>query len=248
MHDIVLEDKGTLPGWVTDHTAFRRWAYSADFPQVGQFGWLGDKLWVDLSTESDVHNQIETELTIVLGGLIKRQKLGRYWSDRMLLTNLATGLSCEPDGMFATWDTLRSERARLLGGHPPFGVEVEGTPDMVLEVVSRSSVHKDYDELPGLYWESGIAEYWRIDPRGKELRFDLLRRTATGFRAVRAPDGWRKSVVFGAAFRLTQTADPLGQPAYAAGSAVTAAIRERQGRSLTAPLRRAARARRRPRF
>jgi hypothetical protein len=31
---------------------------------------------------------------------------------------------------------------------------------------------------------------------------------------VRAKDGWRKSAVFGAAFRLAQTTDPLGQPAY----------------------------------
>ena len=65
-----------------------------------------------------------------------------------------------------------------------------------------------------MYWEAGVAEYWRIDPRGKGLRFDLLRRTASGYRAARASDGWRKSAVFGAAFRLTQTADPLGQPAY----------------------------------
>src|SRR5438874_2006891 len=151
MHVIVLENKGTLPGWVTDHASFRRWAYSADYPQVGQYGWLGDKLWVDLSMESDVHNQIKTEVTIVLGGLIKQQNQGRYWSDRMLLTNLVTGLSTEPDGMFATWDTLRAERARLLGGHPPYGIEVEGSPDMVLEVVSRTSVRKDYQELPDLY-------------------------------------------------------------------------------------------------
>jgi hypothetical protein len=39
--------------------------------------------------------------------------------------------------------------------------------------------------------------------------------SATCYRAVRARDGWRKSAVFGAAFRLTQTPDPLGHPAYA---------------------------------
>jgi Uma2 family endonuclease len=210
-----LEDRGTIPGWVVDHASFRRWVYSEDYPQSGQYGWLNGKVWVDLSMEQDYHNQIKTEVTIVLGGLAKRQKLGRFWGDRMLLTHAATGLSTEPDGMFATWDALQRQRVRLLGGHPPYGIEVEGSPDMVLEVVSRSSVRKDYRELPGLYWEAGIAEYWRIDPRGKELRFDLLRNTASGYRAVRARDGWRKSAVFGAAFRLAQTTDPLGQPAYA---------------------------------
>jgi hypothetical protein len=31
---------------------------------------------------------------------------------------------------------------------------------------------------------------------------------------VPGQDGWRKSAVFGAAFRLAQTADPLGEPAF----------------------------------
>lgn len=215
MHEIVLEDRGTIPSWVVDHASFRRWAYSPDYPESGQYGWLNGKLWVDLSTERDCHNQIKMRVAYTLIGLSDQKKLGEYWGDRTLLTNLATGLSTGPDGMFATWDTLQAEHARLIGGKPPDGIELEGTPDMVLEVVSRHSVRKDYKELPGLYWQTGVAEYWRIDPRGQELRFDLLRRTAGGYRAVRPRDGWRKSAVFGAAVRPVQTADPLGQPAYA---------------------------------
>jgi Uma2 family endonuclease len=215
MHEIVLEDRGTIPGWVVDHASFRRWVYSEDYPQSGQYGWLNGKVWVDLSLEHDCHNQIKMRVAYTLMGLSDQKRLGKYWGDRMLLTHLAAGLSAEPDGMFATWGTLQENRARLIGGRPPYGLEIEGTPDMVLEVVSRHSVRKDYKELPALYWQAGIAEYWRIDPRGQGLRFDLLRSTAGGYRAVRARDGWRKSAVFGAAFRLTQTADPLGQPAYA---------------------------------
>jgi hypothetical protein len=59
-----------------------------------------------------------------------------------------------------------------------------------------------------------VREYWLIDPRGPELRFDILRHGASGYRKVPGLDGWRKSVVFGAAFRFMQTADPLGEPAY----------------------------------
>ena len=52
-------------------------------------------------------------------------------------------------------------------------------------------------------------------PREQELRFDILRHGSGGYRKVNGQDGWRKSAVFGAAFRLTQTTDPLGEPAYA---------------------------------
>jgi Uma2 family endonuclease len=214
MHEIVLEDKGTIPGWVKDHTSFRRWAYSPDYPESGQYGWLNGKVWVDLSMERDSHNQIKTRVCHTLMGLSDQKQLGKYWGDRMLFTNLAAGLSTEPDGTFATWDTLRENRLRLIGGTPPDGIELEGTPDMVLEVVSRTSARKDLDELPDLYWSAGIPEYWLIDPRGRALRFDILRHTADGYRAVRGKEGWRKSAVFAATFRLAQTADPLGQPAY----------------------------------
>src|SRR5256885_8764701 len=44
-------------------------------------------------------------------------------------------------------------------------LELEGTPDMVLEVVSESSVQKDTKRLRQLYWQAGIREYWLVDAR-----------------------------------------------------------------------------------
>src|SRR5690349_17520762 len=88
MHEIVLEDKGTIPGWVKDHTSFRRWAYSPKYPESGQYGWLNGKVWVDLSMERDSRNQIKTEVAAVLVARAKQEQLGKYWGDRMLFTNL----------------------------------------------------------------------------------------------------------------------------------------------------------------
>lgn len=213
--ELVIEDRGSIPGWVKNHSSFRRWTRSAEFPTSGQYGWLGAKLWVDLSMERESHNQIKVRIAQALLNWSDHTQAGKYWGDRMLLTNLAAGLSTEPDGMFATWDTLRDGRVRVVGGRPSDGVEVFGTPDMVLEVVSRSSVRKDLKYLPKLYWAAGVREYWLIDPRGPDLRFDILRHGAGGYRKVSGQDGWRKSAVFGAAFRLIQMADALGEPAFA---------------------------------
>ena len=36
-----------VPSWVRDHDAYRMWARSDQFPEQGQFFWLGGALWVD---------------------------------------------------------------------------------------------------------------------------------------------------------------------------------------------------------
>lgn len=56
--------------------------------------------------------------------------LGTFYSGRTLLTNKAAKLSTEPDGMFATWDTLLSGRLRLAIGPTEVadGKEVLGWP------------------------------------------------------------------------------------------------------------------------
>ena len=62
--------------------------------------------------------------------------------------------------------------------------EFEGTPDMVLEVVSATSVRKDTEILRDLYWRAGIQEYWLVDARGDEPLFSILRHTARGYAAT----------------------------------------------------------------
>src|SRR5262249_37330292 len=93
-------------------------------------------------------------------------------------------------------------------------LEVEGAPDMVLEVVSATSVRKDTVELRTLYWAAGIPEYWLVNPLGETLEFDILRRTARGDVPVRKQAGWVKSGVFGKSFRLTRSVDATGLAGY----------------------------------
>jgi Uma2 family endonuclease len=63
---------------------------------------------------------------------------------------------------------------------------VEGAPDLVVEILSSSTARRDVGEKLRLYAESGIAEYWIVDP---ELEtFEFLENTPDGFR-VRLPEG-----------------------------------------------------------
>jgi Uma2 family endonuclease len=213
---VVERNSVTIPAWVDDLESFRRWARSEEFPESGRICFLDGEVWVDMSKEQFYsHNQVKSEFNITLGSLIKAIRLGRYIPDGMLLTNEDADLTCQPDGAFASTKSLQSGRVRLVQGSDEGFVELEGTPDMVLEVVSTSSVEKDYKRLRDLYWRAGIPEYWLVDVRGERLSFEILRRTAKGYVATRSVGGWLKSSVFGKSFRLTRRMDELGNPEYA---------------------------------
>lgn len=211
---VIQQEQQTLhiPDWVRSLASFRRWAKSDEFPSRGWYAHLDGQLWVDPSMESAAHNRLKSQFAIVLGSLADRAEAGYFFGDRMLLTHVGAGLSTEPDGMFVSSASVRSGRARLAEGED--SVEVAGTPDMVLEVVSPASVRKDTVVLRDLYWRAGVREYWLTDPRGGGLTFDILRRGPKGYAAVRRSGGWLKSVVFGRSFRLTRREDALGMPTY----------------------------------
>jgi Uma2 family endonuclease len=91
---------------------------------------------------------------------------------------------------------------------------MEGSPGMVLEIVSAASVRKDTVLLRQAYFEAGIREYWLVDARREPIRFDILRRSTKGYTATRKRDGWLSSVVFGQSFQFTQRRNAVGHPEY----------------------------------
>src|SRR5205823_5487874 len=159
-----------IPAWVVDRLSFRRWLNSDTFPEVGRIGFLAGEVWVDMSKEQIFsHNQIKQEFNLVLGSLAKQEKRGRYFPDGAYLSNALAEFTVQPDGTFVSWAALRTGRVRLVEGTRQGFLELEGSPDMVLEIVSDSSVTKDNTRLPELYWQAEIKEYWLVDVRGERL-------------------------------------------------------------------------------
>jgi Uma2 family endonuclease len=212
---VVIGDEVVIPGWVVDLESFNQWCRSEEFPEKVRICYLAGEIWVDLSMEQIFsHNQVKTKFIMTLGTLVESAQLGYFFADGQHLSHPDADLSAQPDGIFASWDSVRSGRVRLIEGATGGYVDLEGTPDMVLEIVSPKSVRKDTAVLRDLYWRAGIPEYWLVDARGESPRFDIFRRTARGYVASRRQDGWLKSAVFGRAFQLTRQTDPLGHPLY----------------------------------
>jgi Uma2 family endonuclease len=213
MATVIIEGEVRIPGWVVDLPSFRGWCGSDEFPEEGRIDYIKGEVWVDRGGEYLFgHNPARTEFTTVLGSLVKRERLGRYFTDGLRLRNRDADLLVVPDGLFVSAEGFR-ERARISEARRRGYVEVEGTPDMVLEVVSDGSEQRT-KRLRALYREAGVREYWLVDVRGERLRFDVFRHAATGYAAVRKRDGWVRSAVLGKSFRLTRQADEFGHPEY----------------------------------
>ena len=213
----VLVDSSCLhvPGWVNDIHAFRRWTEEDDFPEEGRVSWLRGEVWADMSGEQiSTHVAVKTEFAAVLHRLAKERDLGLVLADGLLLSNFAADFCGKPDLTFLTNDTLLSERVRLIEGKAGGFTELQGSPDLVLEVVSDSSVHKDTVVLRQAYWEAGIREYWIVDARAEPIMFDVLKHTAKGYAATRKKGGWAKSTVFGQSFCLVLGSNALRHPSF----------------------------------
>lgn len=214
MSTFLVDDASvTIPPEVNDLASFRQWLRSDRFPEDGRLSFFHGQIWVDMSKEQIFsHNQVKNEIAYVLTGLAKRKKLGRYFPDGVFVSNPDADLSCQPDGVFVLRDTLDAGRVRLVEGANDGFVELEGSPDLVVEIVSRSSVEKDTSDLLDLYWRAGIEEYWLVDARDLKPQFTIYQAKSKGFVAVKKQHGWLKSRVFDESFRLTVAKDERGDP------------------------------------
>jgi Uma2 family endonuclease len=211
---VVINEVIRIPAEVVDLDSFCRWATSDEFPEQGRISYLNGEIWVDLGMEKlYTHNQVKEVVTVVLGGLVRAAQSGRYLPDGMRLRNELANASTEPDAMYVSYKALKT--GRVVRVEDPDCLILAGSPEMVLEIVSDSSVAKDTVQLRNLYWGAGILEYWLIDVRGGKLQFDVFKHGPKGYTTTRKQSGgWLKSAVFSRSFRLLRQTDPLGDPLF----------------------------------
>lgn len=219
MATVVFEEKVEIPMGVCSLAEFRRWAGSEEFPTQGRIDFVSGRIEVDMSPEDlHTHGKLKSELVIVLGQKIRREQLGEIYTDRARVSCPEADLSAEPDIVFVSEAALDTGRVRLVpkpAGGPDRYLELEGPPDVIVEIVSDASVGKDTVRLPEAYYRAGVPEFWLIDARKENLFFRIHRRGPTAFEAVPADaDGYQPSAVFNASYRLSRHRNPSGRIAF----------------------------------
>lgn len=207
------EREGTefaVPASAWTMAGFRAWAKSNSFPNRGEVSFVKGEVDIDMSPENyEVHNSLKSAVSSSIYFLVQQHDLGLFFSDRFLFTNEPVGISTEPDAMFLSRASYRGGHATLTRSElqPATHVELTGTPDWVLEIVSHASRRKDKQLLRKAYFDAGIPEYWLIDALGEEVDFQLLVAGEYEYSAVEPRDGWQASPTFGRLFQLTREKD-----------------------------------------
>lgn len=194
-----------IPDWVVDRDSFRDWVHGGDLPEKLKVHFINGHVWMDLMEELFSHNRAKLAIAVAIETLCQSEELGMFFTDGALYSNDAADLTTGPDGIFVSAASLHARRVTFTAGRTTQAeaTEIVGTPDLVVEVVSPSSVTKDLVNLMAAYHEAGIREYWVADVRD-DVQFTIHRRSPKGYVAVRKVRGWSKSDVLGRSFRLVQ--------------------------------------------
>ena len=193
-----------IPEHAGDLQVFREWSASDSFPDTGRIDYMQGTIEIDISPEDlQRHGQPKGELFAYIRQVVGRQ--GQIFTDRSRLMHPAVGLSCEPDIVYVTLDSLRCGRVRYTHPDPESEklLEIVGPVALVVEIVSDSSVRKDFKRLPPLYAQAGVEELWLLDARGKQILFEVRHLVDKEWATATADgEGYVASGVFGRRIRV----------------------------------------------
>jgi len=194
-----------IPASALSPVAFSAWSLSGAAPERGRFALLGGELFIDMNAQIiGTHGRVKLAVSQVIGVLVTERNLGEFHLDGTRLTHVEAEISNDPDACFVSWDSLQTGKVSLVRNSKDEEESLIGSPDWVLEVVSRSSVRKDTVVLRERYFLAGIREYWLIDARREKIKFEILVRGAAAYLPQPVVDGWQISPVFERRFSLVR--------------------------------------------
>ena len=121
----------------------------------------GEKIFMAASPNPD-HNTVVGQLFIIFGNYLNLKQNGAgIFAD--VDVHLPDGDVFRPDFcVIKDLDIVKRKRA------------IYGVPDLVVEVLSRSTAKKDFGTKRDAYEKYGVKEYWIIDPYTKSIQVYLL--------------------------------------------------------------------------
>lgn len=221
MATVLLEDHAQIEiPTIRNLEEFRRWALSDAFPQRGRIDYIGGRIEIDMSPEDYyTHGTLKSRVAMAIGDRVDELDLGDMLIGETRISDVPADLSAEPDVVVIAYQTFDDGKASLVpkaSREADRFVEVEGSPDLIVEIVSDSSVQKDTQRLPVAYYQAGVREYWLIDARSPEqLSFQILRRGAAAFEPTPPNSaGYQRSEVLDALYLLERSRHQRGHWIY----------------------------------
>ena len=118
-----------------------------------RYEFIGGRLYVTPAPVTR-HQRISKRLQAALMRVLEDAGLGEVFSAPFLVEFPGTGDRVQPDLLFVS-----DERREIIGEK-----QVLGAPDLVVEILSPSTAHRDRGIKLDLYARCGVRQYWIVDP------------------------------------------------------------------------------------
>lgn len=134
-----------------------------DFLDWLEPGRLADLIHGEIATHSPVsirHAELLNFVDLLVRTYVERHDLGKVYRE-VVAIQLSPRNVFLPDLAF-----YRKDRLNLIGE-----MSIDGAPDLVVEVLSERTAHRDVGIKFVEYEEHGVSEYWVLDPHTLAHRF-----------------------------------------------------------------------------
>ena len=114
---------------------------------------------VKKSSPTPLHQEISQNLNILMDGFVRKKQLDKvYVTPTDVFLNKHSHVI--PDILF-----IKKENLQIVD----YKNGILGVPDLIVEIISPSSVLIDREDKKLVYENAGVKEYWLIDPRYRTI-------------------------------------------------------------------------------
>ena len=132
----------------------RTWEDIERMPEDGnRYEHIGGRLYMTPAPATR-HQRISKRLQLALIGILEHAGHGEMFYAPCLVEFPDTGDRVQPDLLFVS-----NERQGIIGKK-----QMLGAPDLVVEILSPSTAHRDRGIKLDLYARCGVRQYWIVDP------------------------------------------------------------------------------------
>ena len=130
-----------VPYGVSDLDDFVDWTHAPEFPADANVLYFDGNILLDDSMERALHSAIKSAISASIRVWSEQHVPGIVYIDSMRFMHRDADLSSEPDVIFVSEASLNNNEVILADGDA--SLEVQGSPDIVVEIISASSNNKD---------------------------------------------------------------------------------------------------------
>ncbi len=145
---------------LTDKTSYTRHDYAA-LPEGAPYQLIEGQLVMSPAPTSH-HQRILLKLAIKLTAFVEDGPLGEVFV-APIDVYLSEENALQPDLIY-----ISEDRKHIIEQN------IEGTPDLVMEILSPATASNDLNQKKDIYEKAGVREYWIVHPEQKSIAIHLL--------------------------------------------------------------------------